>query len=244
MASTRLAISPQTYASDDVFVHQLAVLSTRRTLGLPSDLPSQERPCHSLIVDISCNNCKVTKNGDFPTEDSHLGGDPLISLCPCWAYQKRYTGCCAPVSSTLGNALMNNAVIGKIAKFINGLPHFAEVELTIVDGTGTVVCRCSGNGWRSQGMIEDALENGYEDWKESASEGVKMGFKMTNIEMNDKSVIITRISGLDGTDTNPDMVKCAAIVAVWNLLGYTATSKDNDFVTETLRSSWGKFRIS
>ena len=99
MASTRLAVSPQTYASDDVFVHQLAVLSTRRTVGLPSDALSRSRPCHSLVVDIPSNNCKVTKNGDFPTEDFHRGGLPLISLCPCWAYQKSFTGCYSPVSS-------------------------------------------------------------------------------------------------------------------------------------------------
>ena len=79
MASTRLAVSPQTYASDDVFVHQLAVLSTRRTVAPPSDALSRSRPCHSLVVDIPSNNCKVTKNGDFPTEDFHRGGLPLIS---------------------------------------------------------------------------------------------------------------------------------------------------------------------
>ncbi len=137
---------------------------------------------------------------------------------------------------------MTNVAIGKIAKVINGLPHYAEVELDIEDGSGTIICRCSGAGFQGQGIVEDAASIGYDDWKKSARDGVIIGLQMASIDVETKMLAILRISGLDATDTNPDIVCCAAIVAVWNSIKYQPKQIDNDIINEILKNSWVKFR--
>lgn len=122
----------------------------------------------------------------------------------------------------------------KFARYRDGLPHFAEVEVEVDmwDRRSVVETRCSGMGWSAQGHVEDVPARGggyYDAWEAGARVGAM--FAMQAAEVNGR-VSVVRISGLL-TDTNPSIVAMAAALAVWRALG---VEKPPSWAVETLES--------
>src|SRR5687767_7300001 len=93
---------------------------------------------------------------------------------------------------------------GKVARYHAGLPHFAEVELSLMTGEDTlqVTVSCRGAGWQRQGYVEEVPAIGYEAWKAGAVCGAQ--YALAALDVHGASVDISRIAGL-GTDTNPSI---------------------------------------
>jgi hypothetical protein len=109
--------------------------------------------------------------------------------------------------------------VGKFARHKDGLPYFAEVALGVSPDAQLwrVELRCTGDGYTSQGTLEDASPAGYGAWKAGAAAGAR--FACAIAEIPRAHVIVGRISGLS-TDTNPSTVAAAAALAVWNAVGF------------------------
>ena len=130
--------------------------------------------------------------------------------------------------------------IGTIKKYINGLPHYAKVEIEIIPETDQieVIEECCGDGWISQGHIEEVAAQGYEDWKQGAIDGVIYALKKSG---HQHKVQINRITGM-ATDTNPDIIFCAASHAVWDALEYEPDLNSKKEIENILKNSWNKYR--
>lgn len=129
--------------------------------------------------------------------------------------------------------------IGKIFKIVNGRSYFAEVEIFIIPNSSviTVNNKCDGKGYIGQGAIEDVPKNGYDDWKRAAEEGILYALKQASLQ---KTVEVLRISGIS-SDTNPDIVYCAAVSAIWNALNFEPDQVTKDQLNNRITESWQKF---
>lgn len=126
----------------------------------------------------------------------------------------------------------------KFARHKNGKGYFAQVAL-IVEYPSTspnVDFRCSGRGFFSQGCVEEATAKGYNDWKAGAKVGVE--FALSTAGMSNCSVVITKIEGLDVTDTNPTIVGAAAALATWSALKFEPPKEVIDKLESFVFSSW------
>ncbi len=87
----------------------------------------------------------------------------------------------------------------------------------------------------SQGYIEDAPANGYDDWKQGAALGAEYALEVAGEKA--RSVVVSRIQGLT-TDTNPTVVGAAAALGVWEALGYQPTPEQTQQIERHVFGSW------
>ena len=126
--------------------------------------------------------------------------------------------------------------VGRIARVVNRLPHFAEVEVEVRDDApGTIEFRLEGGGFTSQGSIENASEK-YTDWIEGARLGI--AFASTS-SSSPCSLRVLRISGIS-SDTNPSIVAAASARAAWEAMAVEPPPDDLKQVDECAFSSWGR----
>ena len=125
----------------------------------------------------------------------------------------------------------------RFGRYKNGLPYVAHVTLELESPSPTpeINFSCSGEGFRSQGYIEEVPATGYDDWKGGAKAGVS--FALSVAGKSDCRVNVSKIEGL-GTDTNPTVVAYAAALAVWKALGFEPTKDLVDKVEGLVFSSW------
>jgi hypothetical protein len=96
---------------------------------------------------------------------------------------------------------------------------------------------CKGWGWgESQGEMDDASADGFEEWKVAACVGVGYALRAAGVSSCD--VVVTRILGRSVVDTNPTIVAAAAANATWNALGATPTAESTAFVEQQVFASW------
>ncbi len=130
---------------------------------------------------------------------------------------------------------MKQRGVGAVRRVIGGLPLYAEVELTAdVSSSSEIVDLCSGEGWKGQGHIEDASADGYGDWKRGATTGVELGLHRAGVAARTELV---RITGMM-TDTNAEIVACAAMRAIWQAVCYLPTPDDLELIDGKLAASW------
>ncbi|HYG78386.1 MAG TPA: hypothetical protein VEK08_25515 [Planctomycetota bacterium] len=112
----------------------------------------------------------------------------------------------------------------KFVKFSGGLMHFAEVAVCIEksDTSSIIKFDCSGKGFYSQGHVEDATAEGYDDWKAGGKAGAL--FALSFLPASHLRVVVTRISGLT-SDTTPAAVGAATALAIWNALKFVPTTE-------------------
>lgn len=135
------------------------------------------------------------------------------------------------------------SAVARVAVVRGGLPHFAEVALSVErrPGQGAILDRCQGRGWRAQGCAEDATADGYDDWKQGALRGARRGLREAGVALDDHLVAVERVTGMT-TDTNPDVVEVAAARAVWEALGHRPSSAQEAALAALLDGSWARWR--
>lgn len=143
---------------------------------------------------------------------------------------------CRPFSSLahVVNKKMQQTHIGKVARIILGLPHFAEVEVSVVDGgPREISVRLGGAGFKGQGSIEDASES-YATWIAGARLGVEYAL---TVAKSAAAICVSRISGMT-TDTNPSIVAAAAAEATWSAVNASPPAWARAQLDRLVRSSW------
>jgi hypothetical protein len=126
----------------------------------------------------------------------------------------------------------------KFARYQNGKGYFARVSLTIEYPStflGIDFC-CSGCGFFSQGYVEEVTAEGYTDWKAGAKAGVE--FALSIAKILNCHVVITKIEGLDITDTNPTIIGAAAALAIWSALKFEPSKEVIHQLETVVFSSW------
>lgn len=126
---------------------------------------------------------------------------------------------------------------GKVVRIRDGLPHFATVEVTLCWPAQelSIAFDCHGQGWLGQGIIEEVSAEGYDDWKQGASLGIR--YALARCSTLPCHITVTRIEGLT-TDTNPTIVGIAAIQAVWSATEYKPSAEEHAFIEQLLSQSW------
>lgn len=125
----------------------------------------------------------------------------------------------------------------RFGRYKSGLPYAAHVVLEVERPASTpgVDFSCSGQGFRSQGHIEEVPATGYDHWKDGAKVGIS--FALSAAGTTDCRVKVTKIEGLS-TDTNPTIVAYAAALAVWKALGFEPPKELVEKLEALVFTSW------
>jgi len=122
---------------------------------------------------------------------------------------------------------MSDKFIGTWRRVINGKSSFGRVTLQVEESqTSGVRFACDGEGYISQGYLEEAPPAGYDDWKVGAAVGALFALHGLN---HKASLVITKVEGLT-SDTNPSFLAAAAAEAVWKALGGPVDNADRSVV--------------
>jgi hypothetical protein len=128
-------------------------------------------------------------------------------------------------------------VEGVFARYKNGRPFAARVTLSIESPSSQpgILFRCSGEGWISQGYLEEVPAVGYDDWKAGAKAGIEYALAVAHPAA--ARVEVTRIVGML-TDTNPSVVGAAAALATWKALAFEPPSEVIQALEAVVFGSW------
>lgn len=125
----------------------------------------------------------------------------------------------------------------RFARQLNGRGCFGAVEVEIQPNSGpmSIAVQTHGEGFHSQGYIEDVPEQGYESWKQGAVLGV--AFALWTMGYRSCAVRVTKIEGLT-SDTNPTIIAAAAMDAVWKALAFTPDPTTKAQIEQSVVESW------
>jgi hypothetical protein len=124
-------------------------------------------------------------------------------------------------------------------KFKNGIGSVAIVNIDVVpglNGTNEIKEYYSGQGFTSQGHMEEVPENGYDSWKIGARCGLAYAFSLVN---SNWTVHINKIEGLS-TDTNPAIVGYTMLRAFLDRINFRLPNNQIEMLEEFVLSSWAK----
>lgn len=136
-------------------------------------------------------------------------------------------------------------IVEKVFRVRNGgMIFFAEVDLEVRDRSAeselfqlnSVVFRLNGRGFASQGYLEDAPTEGYEDWKAGAKAGVL--FALQEMNARGAEVAVYRITGRYAIDTNAWIVAEAAAKAIWRNYDYLPAPELLAQIENLVDQSW------
>lgn len=132
------------------------------------------------------------------------------------------------------SSIMNGQ--GRFAKQLNGIGCFGlvEVEIELNSSITFILMDTHGEGFHSQGYVEEVPERGYETWKQGAVLGVAYALRV--MEAPSCAVTITKIEGLT-SDTNPTIVAAAAMDAVWKAFGFTPEPGITEIIEQSILAS-------
>jgi hypothetical protein len=125
-------------------------------------------------------------------------------------------------------------------KVKNGARSVALVALAVEQSSSSrnQVIECyTGEGFTSQGIIEEVPENGYDSWKISARHGLEYGFSLVDSFW---TVTIHKIEGRVGTDTNPAIVGYTVLRAFLDRINFQLSEKHIETLEDFVLSSWAK----
>lgn len=125
-------------------------------------------------------------------------------------------------------------------KFKNGIGSVALVTLTVEQnnfGQNQILEHYSGQGFTSQGDIEEVPENGYDSWKIAARHGLEYAFSFIDTYW---TVHINKIEGRIFTDTNPTIVGYTVLRAFFDKINFQLTDNQIEILEEFVLSSWTK----
>lgn len=118
---------------------------------------------------------------------------------------------------------------------VGGCYGAVEVEIDLHSFVTSISVQTHGDGFRSQGYIEEVPAQGYEDWKQGAVLGV--AFALWTAKQRECGVVITKIEGLT-SDTNPTIIAAAAMDAIWKAIEYTPESTLTSQILQNILMSW------
>jgi hypothetical protein len=126
---------------------------------------------------------------------------------------------------------------GRFTRYKNKRSYAAvvEVELNMVTDGPFVTVQTDGNGFTSQGTIENTPRQGYDHWKAGAVAGVQYALQTCGNPAY--GVVVRSIRGMH-TDTNPTVVAAAAINAVWEALAFQPPDDVIACIEQKVFSSW------
>lgn len=134
----------------------------------------------------------------------------------------------------------NNKTFFKWTKIKNGIGSFAIATLDVEPNsfkTNHILEHYSGQGFTSQGNIEEVPENGYDSWKMGARHGLEYAFSLINTCW---TVRINKIEGRIATDTNPTIVGYTVLRAFFDKINFQLTERQIEELEEFVLSSWTK----
>ena len=136
--------------------------------------------------------------------------------------------------------MTNNTTFYRWTKIKNGIGSVAIVTLDVEPnsfGINQILEHYSGEGFTSQGYIEDVPENGYDSWKIAAKHGLEYAFSFINTHWR---VHIIKIEGRIATDTNPTIVGYTVLRAFFDKINFQLTDKQIEVLEDFVLSSWTK----
>ena len=126
------------------------------------------------------------------------------------------------------------------SKFKNGIGMVAIVTLSVERSSieqNVIREHYSGNGFTSQGYIEEVPEHGYDSWKNAARNGLEYAF----LQIDDFwTVDIYKIEGRDFIDTNPTVVGYTVMRAFFDKINFQLDPNQIETIEEFVMSSWSK----
>jgi len=136
--------------------------------------------------------------------------------------------------------MANDTTFYRWTKFKNGIGSVARVTLDVEQNSfeqNQILEHYSGQGFTSQGDIEEVPENGYDSWKIAARHGLEYAFSFIDTYW---TVHINKIEGRIATDTNPTIVGYTVLRAFFDKINFQLTDKQIEILEEFVLSSWTK----
>jgi len=134
--------------------------------------------------------------------------------------------------------MTNETTSYKWTNIKNGIGSVAIVNLDVIPNSLTqneIVEHYSGQGFTSQGNIEEVPEHGYDSWKIAARHGLEYAFSLTDTYW---TVHIMKIKGRIATDTNPTIVGYTVLRAFLDKINFQLNDKQIGVLEEFALSSW------
>ena len=136
---------------------------------------------------------------------------------------------------------MNNETFYRWKKIRNGIGSVAMVTLEVFENNSNqneIIERYSGQGFTSQGSIEDIPANGgYDSWKIAARHGLEYAFSLIDSFW---TVDLIKIEGRAFTDTNPTIVGYTVLRTFFDKINFQLEQNQIDILEEFVLSSWKK----
>ena len=135
--------------------------------------------------------------------------------------------------------MTNDTTFYRWTKFKNGIGSVAIVTLDVEQNsfeTNQILEHYSGQGFTSQGNIEEVPEDGYDSWKIAARQGLQYAFSLIDTHW---TVHINKIEGLT-TDTNPTIVGYTVLRAFFDKIHYHLSDEQIEKLEDFVLSSWTK----
>lgn len=136
--------------------------------------------------------------------------------------------------------MTGNETFYRWRKFKNGVGSVAIVTLDVSKNNfdqNKIVEHYSGQGFTSQGNIEDIPANGYDSWKIAARHGLEYAFSFIDTFW---TVDLKKIEGRAFTDTNPTIVAYTVLRAFFDKINFQLDSNQIEILEEFVLSSWTK----
>jgi hypothetical protein len=134
--------------------------------------------------------------------------------------------------------MINNTTFYRWAKFKNGIGSVAIVTIEVEKNStnqNQILENYNGQGFTSQGEIDEVTENGYNSWKIGARNGLDYAFSLIDSTW---SVRINKIEGRIATDTNPTIVGYTVLRAFLYKINLELTQDQIKTHEDYVFSSW------
>ena len=136
--------------------------------------------------------------------------------------------------------MKNDTTFYSWTKFKNGIGSVALVSLDVEQNssnTNRILEHYCGQGFASQGNIEEVQESGYDSWKIAVRHGLQYAFSLIDTFW---IVHVNKVEGRFATDTNPTIVGYTVLRAFFDKINYQLTDSQIERLEEFVLSSWTK----
>jgi len=136
--------------------------------------------------------------------------------------------------------MTNDTTVYRWTKFKNGIGSVALVTLEVEKNSvskNEILEHYSGQGFTSQGYIEEVPETGCDSWKIAARHGLEYAFSLIDTYW---TVDIKKIEGRVATDTNPTIVGYTVLRAFLDKINFQLDDKQIEILEDFVLSSWTK----
>jgi hypothetical protein len=135
--------------------------------------------------------------------------------------------------------MSNENIDYKWTKITNGMGNVAIVNIDVISNSlnqNEIITNYSGEGFTTQGSIEEVPNEGYNYWKLAAKLGLEYAFSLT------KSYWIVTINKIEGvhTGTNPAIVGYTVLRAFFAKINQELDPQKTETLENFILSSWTK----